>query len=408
MRKCSLNRVSASIRWIPSRLFGIACVGLLATACATGPVNDVACPDSSTFRRLVTLGQTGAELTAAATRKAVEGSYQDTVVRTLLAPPPERKVAPTVRAGHQIAVLSGGGQYGAYGAGFLSAWRQNAGEDTVFTLVTGVSTGALQSTLVFLGEDNDYADLVDAYSIESETDVATMRASIFGIPLTNSFYSLDPGRARIEEYITVERVRRVADAANLNRKLLVGVVDARDGEFYAFDLTALAASDMDEQIKRQCYVEVLMASSAVPVIFPPIYLDGFQYYDGGVRASVFFDATVNALRLAAERSATMDSVYLVFNGYLEIQPKPDLENSILATALRTKDIAFDQIDRFSVASVFQLSDRYDVRWARIPYPLCLEEKQSAPDEDVFNAPLMACLIEKGAEAGGAPDPWLAP
>ncbi len=394
-------------RLIPLRLLGIAFVSLLATACATGKINDVACPDSTAFRLPITLGQIGGDLTAATTRETVAGSYEDTIIRTLLAEPPRREVVPTEGAGHQIAVLSGGGQYGAYGAGFLNAWRQNAGKDIEFTIVTGVSTGALQSTLVFLGEDIDNADLVDAYSIEKETDVATERASIFGIPLTNSFYSLDPGRARIEEYITVERIQRVADASSQNRKLLVGIVDAREGIFYAFDLTALAASDMDEQIKRQCYVEALMASSAVPVIFPPIYLDGYQYFDGGVRASVFFDSTVAALRQAAESAITGD-IYLVFNGYLEIQPKPDLENSLLATALRTKDIAFDQIDRYSVDSVLRLSDRYDVRWTRIRYPLCLKAKQSAPDEDVFNAPLMACLIEEGGKIGSSPNPWLMP
>jgi hypothetical protein len=76
--------------------------------------------------------------------------------------------------------------------------------------------------------------------------------------------------------------------------------------------------------------------------------------------------------------------------------------------LRTKDIAFDQIDRYSVESVLRLSDSYNVRWTRIRYPLCLEAKQSAPDEDVFNAPLMACLIEEGGKIGGGPNPWLIP
>jgi hypothetical protein len=387
---------------------GIAFVSLLVAACAPETINDVACPDSTTFRRPISPAPTVGALAAPETRDPAAGSYEGAIVRALLSAPRAREALPTDRTRRRIAVLSGGGQYGAYGAGFLEAWRRRGGEDIEFTVVTGISTGALQSTLVFLGEDADSANLVDAYSIEDEEELAKKRASFFGIPLKNSIYSLAPARTRIEKYMTAERIRRVAKAANQNRTLLVGVVDAREGGFYAFDLTALAASDMDEQIKRRCYVEALMASAAVPVVFPPVYLDGHQYYDGGVRASVFLDSTVNALDRLAAKSPIAADIYLVFNGYLEIEPDPDLENSILATLLRTKDITFDQIERFSVQSVLRLGDRYDVRWTRIPSRLCLEAQQNAPDEDVFNAPFMACLIEEGGKAGSEPHPWMQP
>ena len=383
-------------------------MSLLTTACATGKINDVVCPDSMAFRYPISAEQTVGDITAPITIDAAEGSYEEVIIKTLRSKPPKREVLPTEKTRSRIAVLSGGGQYGAYGAGFLNAWRQYGGKDIEFSVVTGISTGALQSRLVFLGEDADSIDLVDAYSIKREEELAKKRPSFFGIPLTNSIYSLAPARARIENYITPERIRRVAEAANQNRKLMVGVVDAREGDFYAFDLTALAASDMNEQIKRQCYIDALMVSAAVPVIFPPIYLDGHQYYDGGVRASVFLDSTVNAFNRLAARSLITADIYLLFNGYLEIEQDPDLENSILATLLRTKDITFDQIERYSVQAVLRLSDFHNVRWTLIPSHLCLEKQQSALDEDDFNAPFMACLIEEGAKAGGGPDPWMKP
>ena len=394
--------------FVSIRLVVLVLVSLLTTACATGKINDVVCPDSTAFRYPISPEQTVDDITAPITRDAEEGSYEEVIIKTLLTRPSRREILPTEKARSRIAVLSGGGQYGAYGAGFFKAWRQNSGKDIEFTVVTGISTGALQSTFVFLGEDADSIDLVDAYSIKSEEDLAKKRPSFFGIPVTNSIYSLAPARSRIENYITPERIRRVAEAVNQNRKLMVGVVDAREGDFYAFDLTALAASDMNEQIKRQCYIEALMASAAVPVIFPPIYLDGHQYYDGGVRASVFLDSTVNALNRLAARSLITADIYLLFNGYLEIEQDPDLENSILATLLRTKDIAFDQIERYSVQAVLRLSDFHNVRWTLIPSRLCLEKQQSAPDEDVFNAPFMTCLIEEGAKAGSGSDPWMKP
>src|SRR5262249_37371593 len=51
-----------------------------------------------------------------------------------------------------ILVLSGGGQMGAYGAGFLRGWHSRSGASMPrFDLVTGVSTGALQAPFALLG-----------------------------------------------------------------------------------------------------------------------------------------------------------------------------------------------------------------------------------------------------------------
>ena len=62
--------------------------------------------------------------------------------------------------GHPLTILelSGGGQYGAFGAGFLKGWRE-AGTRPEFDIVTGVSTGALLSTHAFLGTPDDDAVL---------------------------------------------------------------------------------------------------------------------------------------------------------------------------------------------------------------------------------------------------------
>ena len=50
--------------------------------------------------------------------------------------------------------LSGGGDDGAYGAGFLNGWSQT-GKRPEFAVVTGVSTGALIAPFALLGPDYD-------------------------------------------------------------------------------------------------------------------------------------------------------------------------------------------------------------------------------------------------------------
>jgi len=49
-----------------------------------------------------------------------------------------------------ILSLSGGGQNGAFGPGFLVGWRES-GQRPEFDMVGGVSTGALLATRAFLG-----------------------------------------------------------------------------------------------------------------------------------------------------------------------------------------------------------------------------------------------------------------
>jgi hypothetical protein len=62
-------------------------------------------------------------------------------------------------------ILSGGGQWGSFGTGFLRAWARRTGDALPkFDSVTGVSTGALQATLAFLGrqpapDDRDFSGM---------------------------------------------------------------------------------------------------------------------------------------------------------------------------------------------------------------------------------------------------------
>ena len=62
------------------------------------------------------------------------------------------------KRGHALNVLSlsGGGQNGAFGAGFLIGWRES-GRRPEFDVVTGVSTGALLATHALLGTPADDA-----------------------------------------------------------------------------------------------------------------------------------------------------------------------------------------------------------------------------------------------------------
>src|SRR5262245_30789207 len=71
---------------------------------------------------------------------------------------------------HVYLAISGGGANGAYGAGFLVGWTA-AGTRPEFTIVTGVSTGALIAPFAFLGSDYD-DDVEELYTTMRTKDVA--------------------------------------------------------------------------------------------------------------------------------------------------------------------------------------------------------------------------------------------
>ena len=230
-----------------------------------------------------------------------------------------------------VLFLSGGSQNGAYGAGYLAEWsrlRSEAGKEGLprFRLVTGISTGALQSTYAFIG---DMAPVVDRYTVDSESellDVFTPGGGLrsestwqklkgaLSLARRGSLSDLRPLREQIagmpgeEEtsLISDAILHRVADEAGPDidhpqRMLLVGAVEMDSGDAYVFDLTRAAKLYVKgDTWMRDCYIEALMASSSVPMAALPVFIDGKMFIDGGARFGVISDFTASVFQHVAK------------------------------------------------------------------------------------------------------------
>ena len=77
---------------------------------------------------------------------------------------PEGGVA-TTRPTIDLLVISGGGDWGAFGAGVLKGWSRVSGElaRPQFDVVTGVSTVAMIAPFAFLGDDESIERIVQLY-----------------------------------------------------------------------------------------------------------------------------------------------------------------------------------------------------------------------------------------------------
>lgn len=235
--------------------------------------------------------------------------------------PPAETMAPGQQAvSPSVLILSGGSQQGAFGAGFLDTWaRERGGRLPRFRLVTGISTGALQSTFAFLNRTDVP---VAQYSIARESDLLEpfVEGKLDDKPLSagrqlatkGTLASLQPLRERLSGLISHAVMMDIAAEAADKRKLLVGAVEMGSGEMAVFDLTKAAtlyaasynangrASETDhpKAVMRQCFIEALMASSSVPMAAAPVFIDNKMYIDGGARFGVLVDLAADAYERA--------------------------------------------------------------------------------------------------------------
>ena len=229
----------------------------------------------------------------------------------------------------QVLALSGGGQWGAFGAGFLKGWTKSGRRPESFRIVTGTSTGSLIATFAFLGPEYDERAGQAYLEIRGDEDVMNKRLLPFAALFQDALADTKPLRRLIEKHVTAAMVQAVADEAVRGRKLYVGAADVDRGVFRAFDLTEIA-SRSGEGARRE-YVDALMASTAIPVAFPPVVIDGRTYVDGGVRRNVFLELVVDELgRRVPAPGALLEpaTVYCLVNGSLNVgfpdpPPRPE-------------------------------------------------------------------------------------
>ena len=216
--------------------------------------------------------------------------------------------------------LSGGGGDGAYGAGVLNGWSAS-GKRPEFSIVSGVSTGALIAPFAFLGTAYD-PSLTDIYtSGVAESLVASPNIAnvLFGSGLFGD------GRLRnlVARYVTPEMLSSVAEAHAKGRRLIVVTTNLDSQRAVIWNMGAIAASGAPNAL--DLFRDVLTASASIPAVFPPQLVDvqaegrAFQemHVDGSVVTPVFTLPQSFLVRDGRIGRAGKADIYVVINGRLE-------------------------------------------------------------------------------------------
>ena len=138
-----------------------------------------------------------------------------------------------------ILALSGGGEHGAFGAGLLNGWSES-GKRPTFSIVTGISTGALMAPFAFLGSAYDQR-LKALY-----TDMS-FHGILSGSPLMGFFgeglYNTRPLQRIVDRQVDQTMLADIAAAHRQGRRLFVVTTNLDAQRPVLWNMGAIAASE---------------------------------------------------------------------------------------------------------------------------------------------------------------------
>lgn len=314
-----------------------------------------------------------------------------------------------------VLAISGGGDYGAFGAGFLVGWGTVADgpmHRPEFDAVTGVSTGALIAPFAFIGTEQAYQRVEEFYR-NPKKDWLKERGLLFFLPSNPSFVTI-PGLERdIRNEVNEQFVAKLAEESRKGKILAIGTTDLDLGRQRFWEVGAIAEAALAEgdpsRVER-----ILLASSAVPAAFPPIEIGDSVYGDGCVTANVFLrldDKNPSSLIprwKAAHPDKPLPKVryWIIINNQLNHIPKtvqlewPAIIGPALETAVRFATLA--EV-RWLSAEAEYVNAVYgtdiEVRVVGVP------NDWRPPVEGSFKEETMRSLADLGRKHGADPKSW---
>jgi predicted patatin/cPLA2 family phospholipase len=307
---------------------------------------------------------------------------------------------------HNYLAISGGGADGAYGAGLLVGWTGH-GTRPQFTVVTGISTGALMAPFVFLGPK--YDPVLRKVYTELSTDDLIEKRGLFEIIRNDSLASSQPIRALIAHYVDDQMIEELADEHRRGRSLLIGTTNLDAARPVTWNITRIAASGAPHS--RQLIRDVILASASIPGVFPPVIIEvesngrKFQeiHVDGGVTSQVFmYPAGFEWKKVVAKLKVPgRPRLYLIRNsrtdpGFTSVEQRilPIMTRSI-SSLIRAQGIG-------DMATIFFLTRRDEVDFNLAYVPDSFTEK---PRES-FDPDYMKKLFLLGYEKARWGYPWV--
>lgn len=307
-----------------------------------------------------------------------------------------------------VLMLSGGAEWGAFGAGFLHAWSRIPAPDPrampEFDLVTGISTGALIAPYALIGDSAALARVDDLYRT---CRPAYAQRRLWGfLGEKRGFYDIGELEAAIRADLVSTVAPGLGRLADRNRAAVVAAADLDLGLLRLWDLTREAAT-LDRLFTIQ------RAAIAIPGAFDPVEIDGALYADAGVLMQFIALADPEALASALGRwNAVHPATPARLRQWIIINNKPHeplrtiqprwTDSLPRSMALMVKSGVVGPLTAISLQADLLRRQGFDVevRWIAIPPDLAID-----PEMPPFDERVTVPLSDLGRRLGAEQSAW---
>jgi len=320
----------------------------------------------------------------------------------------KRKLSGVMHREHNYLVISGGGANGAYGAGVLMGWSA-LGTRPEFTLVTGVSTGALTAPFAFLG--SAYDDQLKLLYTTLDSSSIFFRRSIFSLIRNDAVADSAPLQEMLKKYVTDEMIAEIAREYRKGRILHIGTTNLDAGRPVIWNIGRIA--DSGDPAAGDLIRQVLLASASIPGVFPPAYIQvqspGGESYDemhvdGGTTTQMFlYPSRTNfaELRKALDIQGT-PRAFVIRNSFVQTIYDPvrarwsDIASRSVSSLIRNQGIG----DAYRIAAITQ-RDGISLQMTWIPL-----KAPRDPGRELFDPEYMSALFEFGYQQSVNGNAWV--
>jgi Patatin-like phospholipase len=309
-----------------------------------------------------------------------------------------------------VLALSGGAYDGAYGAGVINGWTA-AGNRPKFTLVTGVSAGALIAPLAFLGSGYD-EEIEQAFTQRAAQflgDLGSIFSVVGGADLRRSSLA-----DLVSNFVDDRLLAAIAAEHAKGRRLhiLTTNIDAQRG--VVWDMGAIAASGQPNA--RQLFTDVLIASASTPGLFGPTFIEveangrrfREMHVDGGATTEVLIlpDVILAMGMGIATPKGERARVWIVINNHVTPQFEV-VEAGLLPTMSRSFSTLIKGSSKQTLfaAEEFIGRDRFNLTYIDNRFDETLKARYGADVTPGFNAPYMTALYRYGYEKARSGHLW---
>ena len=227
----------------------------------------------------------------------------------------------------KVLSLSGGGSLGAFEIGIASTLMEKYGGD--WDIITGVSAGSINVAYLSTIKKGEEKLFIDDYK--------KLWLSTTNNQVNSSVYFLN-GKSLYDTTPLKNTLTKVFKDRIPIRPILISATSLVKGRAEIFNKT---------DIQNYGFIDIIMSSTAIPILFPPYEFKNNLYVDGGVSSNILLYEGINyCLNNYPNESISVDVI--VCGKKLQEYPDITKKNNILNVAARLINIILQQVEYYEI------------------------------------------------------------